>query len=202
MKNSTTSKLVVPGAKQAIEQMKYEIANELGVNLGPDATSRANGSVGGEITDASANIVVGELLYLDSLNHDDISLYINSPGGSITSGMAIYDTMNFIKSDVSTICVGMAASMGAFLLSSGSKGKRCCLPNSEVMIHQPLGGAEGQATEIKIVAERILKLKDKLNTILSKNTGQKLEKVEKDTERDHFLNAKEALDYGIVDKIL
>lgn len=156
----------------------------------------------GEITDASANIVVGELLYLDSLNHDDISLYINSPGGSITSGMAIYDTMNFIKSDVSTICVGMAASMGAFLLSSGSKGKRYCLPNSEVMIHQPLGGAEGQATEIKIVAERILKLKDKLNTILSKNTGQKLEKVEKDTERDHFLNAKEALDYGIVDKIL
>lgn len=156
----------------------------------------------GEITDASANIVVGELLYLDSLNHDDISLYINSPGGSITSGMAIYDTMNFIKSDVSTICVGMAASMGAFLLSSGSKGKRCCLPNSEVMIHQPLGGAEGQATEIKIVAERILKLKDKLNTILSKNTGQKLEKVEQDTERDHFLNAKEALDYGIVDKIL
>lgn len=156
----------------------------------------------GEITDASANIVVGELLYLDSLNHDDISLYINSPGGSITSGMAIYDTMNFIKSDVSTICVGMAASMGAFLLSSGSKGKRCCLPNSEVMIHQPLGGAEGQATEIKIVAERILKLKDKLNTILSKNTGKRLEKVEKDTERDHFLNAKEALDYGIVDKIL
>ena len=156
----------------------------------------------GEITDASANIVVGELLYLDSLNHNDISLYINSPGGSITSGMAIYDTMNFIKSDVSTICVGMAASMGAFLLSSGSKGKRCCLPNSEVMIHQPLGGAEGQATEIKIVAERILKLKDKLNSILSKNTGQKLEKVEKDTERDHFLNAKEALDYGIVDKIL
>ena len=156
----------------------------------------------GEITDASANIVVGELLYLDSLNHDDISLYINSPGGSITSGMAIYDTMNFIKSDVSTICVGMAASMGAFLLSSGSKGKRCCLPNSEVMIHQPLGGAEGQATEIKIVAERILKLKDKLNTILSKNTGQKLKKKKKDTERDHFLNAKEALDYGIVDKIL
>ena len=156
----------------------------------------------GEITDASANIVVGELLYLDSLNHDDISLYINSPGGSITAGMAIFDTMNFIKSDVSTICVGMAASMGAFLLSSGTKGKRCCLPNSEVMIHQPLGGAEGQATEIKIVAERILKLKDKLNKILAKNTGQKLEKVEQDTERDHFLSAKEALDYGIVDKIL
>ena len=156
----------------------------------------------GEITDASANIVVGELLYLDSLNHDDISLYINSPGGSITAGMAIFDTMNFIKSDVSTICVGMAASMGAFLLSSGTKGKRCCLPNSEVMIHQPLGGAEGQATEIKIVAERILKLKDKLNKILAKNTGQKLEKVEQDTERDHFLSAQEALDYGIVDKIL
>lgn len=156
----------------------------------------------GEITDASANIVVGELLYLDSLNHDDISLYINSPGGSITAGMAIFDTINFIKSDVSTICVGMAASMGAFLLSSGTKGKRCCLPNSEVMIHQPLGGAEGQATEIKIVAERILKLKDKLNKILAKNTGQKLEKVEQDTERDHFLSAKEALDYGIVDKIL
>ena len=156
----------------------------------------------GEITDASANIVVGELLYLDSLNHNDISLYINSPGGSITAGMAIYDTMNFIKSDVSTICVGMAASMGAFLLSSGTKEKRCCLPNSEVMIHQPLGGAEGQATEIKIVAERILKLKDKLNKILSKNTGQKLEKVEQDTERDHFLSAKEALKYGIVDKIL
>ena len=156
----------------------------------------------GEITDASANIVVGELLYLDSLNHNDISLYINSPGGSITAGMAIYDTMNFIKSDVSTICVGMAASMGAFLLSSGTKEKRCCLPNSEVMIHQPLGGAEGQATEIKIVAERILKLKDKLNKILSKNTGQKLEKIEQDTERDHFLSAKEALEYGIIDKIL
>lgn len=156
----------------------------------------------GEITDASANIVVGELLYLDSLNHDDISLYINSPGGSITAGMAIYDTMNFIKSDVSTICMGMAASMGAFLLSCGTKGKRCCLPNSEVMIHQPLGGAEGQATEIKIVAERILKLKDKLNRFLAHNTGQKLEKIERDTERDHFLTAKEALEYGLIDKIL
>ena len=156
----------------------------------------------GEITDASANIVVGELLYLDSLNHDDISLYINSPGGSITAGMAIYDTMNFIKSDVSTICMGMAASTGAFLLSCGTKGKRCCLPNSEVMIHQPLGGAEGQATEIKIVAERILKLKDKLNRFLAHNTGQKLEKIEQDTERDHFLTAKEALEYGLIDKIL
>ena len=156
----------------------------------------------GEITDASANIVVGELLYLDSLNHDDISLYINSPGGSITAGMAIYDTMNFIKSDVSTICMGMAASMGAFLLSCGTKGKRCCLPNSEVMIHRPLGGAEGQATEIKIVAERILKLKDKLNRFLAHNTGQKLEKIEQDTERDYFLTAKEALEYGLIDKIL
>ena len=156
----------------------------------------------GEITDASANIVVGELLYLDSLNHDDISLYINSPGGSITAGMAIYDTMNFIKSDVSTICMGMAASMGAFLLSCGTKGKRCCLPNSEVMIHQPLGGAEGQATEIKIVAERILKLKDKLNRFLAHNTGQKLAQIEQDTEREQFLSATEALEYGLIDKIL
>ena len=156
----------------------------------------------GEIDDILANTVVAELLYLDSLSHEDISIYINSPGGNVTSGFAIYDTMNFIKSDVSTICIGMAASMGAFLLSCGTKGKRCCLPNSEVMIHQPLGGAEGQATEIKIVAERILKLKDKLNHFLAKNTGQKIEKIEKDTERDHFLSAKEALDYGIVDKIL
>ena len=156
----------------------------------------------GEITDTSANSVVAELLYLDSLNNDDIHIYINSPGGSITSGMAIYDTMNLIKSDVSTICVGMAASMAAFLLSSGTKGKRYCLPNSEVMIHQPLGGAQGQATEIKIAAERILKLKDKLNSILSKNTKQRLEIIERDTERDNFMDAKEALEYGIVDEIL
>ena len=156
----------------------------------------------GEIDDTSSNIIISELLYLDSINHNDISIYINSPGGSVTAGMAIYDTMNFIKSDVSTICVGMAASMAAFLLSSGEKGKRYCLPNSEVMIHQPLGGAEGQATEIKIAAERILKLKDKMNKLLSKNTGQNIKKVSKDTERDHFLDAKEALDYGIVDKIL
>ncbi len=156
----------------------------------------------GEINDASANSVVAELLYLDSLNNDDIHIYINSPGGSITSGMAIYDTMNLIKSDVSTICVGMAASMAAFLLSSGTKGKRYCLPNSEVMIHQPLGGAQGQATEIKIAAERILKLKDKLNSILSKNTKQRLEIIERDTERDNFMDAKEALEYGIVDEIL
>ena len=155
----------------------------------------------GEITDESANIVVSELLYLDSINHNDISLYINSPGGSVTAGMAILDTMNFIKSDVSTICIGMAASMGAFLLSCGTKGKRYCLENSEVMIHQPLGGAQGQATEIKIAAERIIKMKNKLNKILSKNTNQPLEKIELDTERDYFLDSKEALDYGIIDKI-
>lgn len=156
----------------------------------------------GEIDDMNSNTIVAELLYLDSLNHDDISIYINSPGGSVTAGMAIYDTMNFIKSDVSTICVGMAASMGAFLLSSGKKGKRYCLPNSEVMIHQPLGGAQGQATEIKIAAERILKLKDKLNNMLAKNTGKDIKIVEKDTERDYFLSAKEALNYGLIDKIL
>ena len=156
----------------------------------------------GEIDDNSANIVVSQLLYLDSLSHDDISLYINSPGGSISAGMAIYDTMNFIKSDVSTICLGMAASMGAFLLSSGTIGKRYSLPNSEVMIHQPLGGASGQATEIKIAAEHILKIKEKLNLILSKNTGKSIEDIERDTERDNFLTAIEALEYNIVDKIL
>lgn len=156
----------------------------------------------GEINDNLSNIIVSELLYLDSLNHKDISLYINSPGGSITAGMAIMDTMNFITSDVSTICIGMSASMGAFLLSCGKKGKRYILPNAEVMIHQPLGGVEGQATEIKIVAERILKLKQKLNTILSKNTGKNIKQIEKDTERDYFLDAKEALEYGIVDKII
>jgi len=156
----------------------------------------------GEIDDNMANCIVGQLLYLDSINHDDINIYINSPGGSITSGMAIYDTMNFVKSSVSTICVGMAASMAAFLLSCGEKGKRFCLPNSEVMIHQPLGGAQGQATEIKIAAERILKLKEKLNKILSSNTGQELSKIEVDTERDYFLSAEEALEYGIIDKII
>ena len=156
----------------------------------------------GEIDDNLANSVVAELLYLDSVNHNEISLYINSPGGSITSGMAIFDTMNYIKSDVSTICIGMAASMAAFLLSCGKKGKRYALPNSEIMIHQPLGGIQGQATEIKIAAERILKLKHKLNTILSKNTGQDIKKIEEDTERDHFLDANEALAYGIIDKII
>jgi ATP-dependent Clp protease protease subunit len=156
----------------------------------------------GEIDDINSNTIVAQLLYLDSLNNNDISLYINSPGGSVTGGMAIYDTMNFIKSDVSTICLGMAASMAAFLLSSGAKGKRYCLPNSEVMIHQPLGGAQGQATDIKIAAERILRLKDKLNQLLAKNTGQKLEKVVQDTERDNFMTAEEALNYGIIDKVL
>ena len=156
----------------------------------------------GEIDDNLANSIVAQLLYLDGVNHSDISIYINSPGGSITSGMAIYDTMNFIKSDVSTICVGMAASMAAFLLACGTEGKRYCLPNSEVMIHQPLGGAQGQATEIKIAAERLIKLKKKLNTILSKQTGKSLRKIERDTERDHYLDSKEALNYGLVDKIL
>ncbi len=156
----------------------------------------------GEIDDNLSNIVVAQLLYLDSINNEDICIYINSPGGSITAGMAIYDTMNFIKSDVSTICIGMAASMGAFLLSSGCRGKRFCLPNSEVMIHQPLGGAQGQATEIKIAALRILKLKAKLNKILSINTGKDLSIIERDTERDYFLDSDEALEYGLVDKIL
>lgn len=156
----------------------------------------------GEIDDMNANTVIAELLYLDSISHDDISLYINSPGGSVDSGFAIYDTMNFIKSDVSTICVGQASSMGAFILSSGTKGKRYSLPNGDIMIHQPLGGIEGQATEIKIVADRILKLRKRINNILSKNTNQSISKIEKDTERDYFLSAKEALDYGIIDKIL
>ena len=156
----------------------------------------------GEIDDNSANIIVAELLYLDSINHNDISLYINSGGGSVTAGMAIYDTMKFIKSNVSTICIGMSASMAAFLLSSGTKGKRYALPNSEVMIHQPLGGVQGQATEIKIAAERILKMKQKLNQLLAQNTGQDLKKIEEDTERDHFLNAYEAKEYGLVDKVI
>ncbi len=156
----------------------------------------------GEIDDNLASSVVAQLLYLDSINIDDISIYINSPGGSVTAGMAIYDTMNFIKSDVATICLGMAASMAAFLLSAGSPQKRYILPNAEVMIHQPLGGAQGQATEIKIAAEHILKLRDKLNNILAKNTNQDLEKIKQDTERDNFMDSSEALEYGIVDKII
>ncbi len=156
----------------------------------------------GEINDSSANVVVAELLYLDSLSHEPISLYINSPGGAITSGMAIHDTMQWIQSPVSTICVGMAASMAAFLLSAGEKGKRFALPNSEVMIHQPLGGAEGQATEIQIAAKHILKIKNRMNRILAKNTGKPLKTIEQDTERDYFLDAVEAKEYGLIDKIL
>ncbi len=156
----------------------------------------------GEIDDNVSNSIVSQLLYLDSVNNNTISIYINSPGGSITAGMAIYDTMNYIKSKVSTICIGMSASMAAFLLSSGEKGMRFALPNSEIMIHQPLGGASGQATEIKIAAERILKLKNKINEILSKNTGKPLKKIESDTERDYFLDAKEALEYGLIDNII
>ena len=156
----------------------------------------------GEINDNVASIVVSELLYLDSLGHEDIYLYINSPGGSVTSGFAIYDTMNFIKSDVRTIVVGMAASMGAFLLSSGTKGKRSALKNAEVMIHQVLGGAQGQATDIKIAAEHILKIKKKLNSILATNTGQPINKVIKDCERDNYMSSEEALKYGIIDEII
>lgn len=156
----------------------------------------------GEIDDDLANVIIAQLLYLDSINQEDISLYINSPGGSITSGMAIYDTMNFIKSDVSTTCVGMCASMAAFLLSCGKHGKRYCLPNSEVMIHQPLGGVKGQATEIDIVAKRILGLRTKINKILAKNTKKNIKQIEKDTDRDYYMTAEEALSYGIIDKIL
>lgn len=157
----------------------------------------------GEVTDESASLVVAQLLYLAAEDpNKDISLYINSPGGSVTAGMAIYDTMNYIKCDVSTICVGMAASMGAFLLAGGTKGKRYALPNAEVMIHQPLGGAKGQATEIQIMAEWILKTKKKLNTILAENTGQTFDKVSADTERDHWLTAEDAKNYGLVDHIV
>ena len=156
----------------------------------------------GEINDAVANTVVAELLYLEAKDSTkDIDIYINSPGGSVTSGLAIYDTMNFIKCDVSTICIGMAASMAAFLLSSGTKGKRYALPSSEIMIHQPLGGAQGQASDIKIQAEHILALKKKLNSVLAANTGKPIEQIEKDTDRDNYLTAEDALGYGLIDKI-
>lgn len=158
--------------------------------------------ISGEINDDLANSVIAELLYLDSIETKDIYLYINSPGGSITSGLAIYDTMNYIKSDVVTICIGIAASMAAFLLSCGKKGKRLALPNSEIMIHQPLGGVEGRATDIKIGAERIIKLKKKLNKILAENTNQSLHKITKDTEIDYFMTSNEALKYGIIDKVI
>ena len=157
----------------------------------------------GEINDTSSALVVAQLLYLSSIDPEkDISLYINSPGGSITAGMAIYDTMNFIKCDVSTICVGMCASMGAFLLAGGKKGKRYALPNSEIMIHQPLGGAQGQATDVSIIANRLLKVKKRINEILANNTNKPLEQIEKDTERDYFLDPNDALDYGLIDKII
>lgn len=156
----------------------------------------------GEINDEKANLVVSELLYLDSISNDDINIYINSPGGSITAGMAIFDTMNYIKSDCVTIGIGLCASMAAFLLSSGTRGKRCSLSNTEIMIHEPLGGVNGQATEIKIVAERILKIKKKLNVILSRNTKKSLSKIEKDVERDYYMDSDEALKYGIIDKII
>ena len=156
-----------------------------------------------EVNDATASLVVAQLLYLEGQDPEkDISLYINSPGGSVTPGFAIYDTMQYIKCDVSTICMGMAASMGAFLLSSGAKGKRFALPNSEIMIHQPSGGAQGQATEIEITAKQILKIRERLNKILADNTGKPIDIIAKDTERDNFMSADEALDYGLVDKIL
>ena len=157
----------------------------------------------GEVNDASASVIVAQLLFLEAEDpNKDIHLYINSPGGSVTAGMAIYDTMNYIKCDVSTICIGMAASMGAFLLSSGAKGKRYALPNAEVMSHQPSGGAQGQATEIKIVAEHILRTRSKLNNILAANTNQPLEVIERDTERDYYMSAEEAASYGLIDIVI
>ena len=159
--------------------------------------------LGEEVTDVSASLVVAQLLFLESVvPGKDISLYINSPGGSVTAGMAIYDTMHYIKCDVSTICIGMAASMGAFLLAGGAKGKRLALPNAEVMIHQPSGGARGQATEIQIVAENILRTKKKLNEILAANTGKPYDVVARDTERDYYMTAQEAMDYGIIDRVI
>jgi len=156
-----------------------------------------------EVNDTTASLVVAQMLYLESQDPDkDISLYINSPGGAITAGMAIYDTMNFIKCDVSTICIGMAASMGAFLLSSGTKGKRYALPNSEIMIHQPLGGARGQATDIKIHADHIIRTRERLNRILSEQTGQPIEIIERDTERDNFMTSEQAKNYGLIDEVL
>ena len=156
-----------------------------------------------EVNDATASLVVAQLLYLEGQDSEkDISLYINSPGGSVSAGLAIYDTMQYIKCDVSTICMGMAASMGAFLLSSGAKGKRYALPNSEIMIHQPLGGAKGQATDIKIAAEHILRTRDKLNKILAENTGKPIEQIALDTERDNFMSAEEAKEYGLVDEVI
>lgn len=157
----------------------------------------------GEVTDDSASVIIAQLLFLESQDPDkDINFYINSPGGSVTAGLAIYDTMNYIKPDVSTICVGLAASMGSFLLSSGAKGKRIALPNSEILIHQPLGGTQGQASDIKIYSDFIIKTRKKLNTILAQNTGKPLEIIEHDTERDNYMEAQEALEYGLIDKVI
>ena len=157
----------------------------------------------GEVNDYSASSIIAQLLFLESQDRDkDINFYINSPGGSVTAGLAIYDTMNYIKCDVSTICIGLAASMGAFLLSSGTKGKRISLPNSEILIHQPLGGTQGQASDIKIYTENILKMRTRLNTILAENTGKPLEQIQLDTERDNYMDANEALEYGLIDKII
>ena len=159
--------------------------------------------LGEEVTDVSANIIVAQLLFLEADDpNKDIQLYINSPGGSVTAGMAIYDTMQYIKCDVSTVCIGMAASMGSFLLSGGAKGKRFALPNAEIMIHQPSGGAQGQATEIQIAAEHILKIRKKLNEILAANTGQPLEVIQRDTERDNFMSAQQAKEYGLIDEVI
>ncbi len=157
--------------------------------------------LGEEVNDTTASLIIAQLLFLEGQDPDKDSLYINSPGGSVTAGMAIYDTMNYIKCDVSTICVGLAASMGAFLLSSGAKGKRFALPNSEIMIHQPLAGAQGQITDIKIHTDRLVRIKDKLNHILSENTGRPLDEIIRDTERDNFLTAAEAKDYGLIDTV-
>ena len=159
--------------------------------------------IGGPIDDAAANLIIAQLLFLDNQNPDkDIKLYVNSPGGSVTAGMAIYDTIQYLKADVSTICVGMAASMSAIILAAGAKGKRLALPNAEIMVHQVMGGMEGQASDIKIHAERIIKMKDQLNKILSKHTGQSLKTIEKDTDRDRFMSAEEAKKYGLIDKVI
>ncbi len=159
--------------------------------------------LGGEVTDDEANLIVAQMLFLEADDPDkDISLYINSPGGSITAGMAIYDTMQYIRCDVSTICIGMAASMGAFLLAAGAKGKRRALPNGEILIHQPLGGARGQATEVAIHAEQLIKTREKMNKILAERTGQTVERIALDTERDHYMTAEEALNYGLIDEII
>lgn len=197
MKNEITSQILIPTVieKTHMGERAYDIYSRL---LKDRIIFLGTG-----IDDTVANLIVAQMLFLESQDKkSDIKLYINSPGGSVTAGLAIYDAMQYVKPDVSTICVGMAASMGAVLLTAGAKGKRFCLPNSEVMIHQVLGGVSGQATDIKIHAERILQIKDQLNGILSKHSGQKKSKVEQDTERDNFMSAQEALKYGLIDKVI